>query len=233
MYAVTLRLRITIYIVFFAIFMAASFSGGMIFHKWQQDQKRTEKRALVSSTKASYFEKIQSSPDIIFFGDSLTENGQFSEHFPQYIVANRGISGDTTAGALQRISEIARRRPSKIFVMFGVNDVSRDVPLQSTQKNYKTILERLKSTKAEIYIQSTLLTRRPSLNTEIRSLNSFLRQEAETAPLMTFIDLNAALSEDGQLQSQNTYDGIHLTGEGYNKWVEVLTPFIGNNKERY
>ncbi|MDF2653065.1 MAG: glycoside hydrolase family 92 protein, partial [Paenibacillus sp.] len=59
--------------------------------------------------------------DIEFFGDSLTDYGQWSELFPNTSVKNRGITGDDTERLLNRLSEVGN--PAKLLIMAGTNDL--------------------------------------------------------------------------------------------------------------
>jgi lysophospholipase L1-like esterase len=67
---------------------------------------------------------------IVFLGDSITDFFRVNEFFPGVYVINRGISGDTTDGVLNRLAEsVYELSPSKIFLMIGTNDLgNRAVP---------------------------------------------------------------------------------------------------------
>jgi len=53
--------------------------------------------------------------EIIFLGDSITEEGKWSELFPKENVINRGISSDVTDDVLNRLDEITSSNPKKYF----------------------------------------------------------------------------------------------------------------------
>lgn len=47
--------------------------------------------------KLDYFaENHQNTYDIVFVGDSITDGAEWEDLFPNYYIANRGISGDTS-----------------------------------------------------------------------------------------------------------------------------------------
>ncbi|MBQ3448184.1 MAG: hypothetical protein IJG37_11115, partial [Synergistaceae bacterium] len=56
---------------------------------------------------------------VVFLGDSLTDYVPFSELFPGLRVINRGIAGDNTLGALERIDEVTSLKPAKLFILLG------------------------------------------------------------------------------------------------------------------
>src|SRR5262245_42410399 len=60
---------------------------------------------------------------IVFLGDSITELCHWSELLQNPSVLNRGIGGDTTQDILNRVDQIYRLRPQKLFLMIGVNDL--------------------------------------------------------------------------------------------------------------
>ena len=66
----------------------------------------------------------QTNGDIIFVGNSITDGGEWSELFNDLKIKNRGISGDVTAGVIHRLDEIARRKPAKVFLQIGTNDLA-------------------------------------------------------------------------------------------------------------
>ncbi len=77
----------------------------------------------------------QTKGDIIFVGNSITDGGEWSELFNDLKIKNRGISGDITAGVISRIDEVSNRKPSKVFLMIGVNDLARNTAPDSIVKN--------------------------------------------------------------------------------------------------
>ncbi|QPH40560.1 SGNH/GDSL hydrolase family protein [Pedobacter endophyticus] len=50
---------------------------------------------------------------VLFIGDSLTDGGEWPALFGDANLLNFGISGETTAGIINRLPEIAKRRPQK------------------------------------------------------------------------------------------------------------------------
>ena len=65
---------------------------------------------------------------IIFFGNSITQGGDWAKLTGDSTVLNRGIGGDVTFGLLHRLHDITVRQPSKLFILIGINDISRDIP---------------------------------------------------------------------------------------------------------
>jgi lysophospholipase L1-like esterase len=144
---------------------------------------------------------------------------------------NRGISGDITFGVLERLQEVIDRKPRKVFVLIGINDISRNVPDSLILRNYKTIIERIRkgSKKTQIYFY-TLLPVNASFekfknhygkDEHILYLNDEIRKF--TAKNVTVIDLYPHfLDADKKLRAELTKDGLHLIPAGYEVWKQVL-----------
>src|SRR5690606_2386392 len=72
--------------------------------------------------------------DVAMVGDSITDHGEWTEMFPGENVVNRGISGDTTGGLLQRLDTIAAEQ---VFVLIGINDILLGIDQDEIVANYR------------------------------------------------------------------------------------------------
>lgn len=175
---------------------------------------------------------------IVFVGNSITDGCEWSEFFPEFVVLNRGISGDISEGVLYRLPSIIELKPSKLFLKIGTNDLARNIPAQTLFDNICLIIDQIReqSPETEIFIQSILpvndafgmFSGHTSRTPEIKWVNSQLQEWAENRTKVTYIDLfNHFRNEDNDLMNlKYTNDGLHLTGEGYRLWVEILNPYI-------
>ncbi|MEX6686505.1 GDSL-type esterase/lipase family protein [Danxiaibacter flavus] len=170
--------------------------------------------------------------EIIFLGDSITDIAEWADLFKNYKIKNRGINGDKTFGVLNRLDEVTKRKPSKVFIMIGVNDIASNVPDSFILRNYASIVKRIKqeSPATSICIQSILPTndaftefkRHQGKDEHIRSVNKGLKQLA-LEQHCTYLDLySLMLDTEGKLDRKYTNDGLHLTGEGYMVWKKAL-----------
>lgn len=117
----------------------------------------------ISSTKSQDEETdiiVESGEKVIlFFGNSLTAGYQLEEQesFPsliqakidslghKYTVVNGGLSGETTAGGLNRIDWILRQQIDIFVLELGPNDMLRGLNLEATEENLRGILNKVKS----------------------------------------------------------------------------------------
>lgn len=169
--------------------------------------------------------------DFVFLGNSITAGTDWAKLLGLPNAKNRGISGDITFGVLERLDQVISGKPSKVFVLIGINDVSRNIPDSIILRNYKNIISRIKSgsKKTKIYFY-TLLPVNSSFNKfknhygkdeHILWLNSEIRKLADKK--VTIIDLYPEfLDSENHLKANLTHDGLHLKPEGYQVWAEVL-----------
>ena len=206
---------------------------------------QSSSRAQIDSTfrfyfydqRYSLFESLPRTPGkIIMLGNSITNGGNWSELFNNPNIINRGISGDNTFGILNRLGEIVSFQPDKVFLLIGINDLSRETPVEVILNNYRRIVAQIKqeSPETRIYVQSLFPTnnefdhfpRAQNKDNEIRAVNIGI-EEIAIEYGVTFIDLYPHfLDEEGKLGKKYTNDGLHLMGEGYVKWAEILMEFI-------
>ena len=171
----------------------------------------------------------------ILAGDSL------SLWFPSELLPkdrnwlNQGISGETSAGLLKRLDLIDRTNPETIFVMIGINDLTRGVSDEIISKNQQQIIHYLRSLhpKTQIVVQSILPhggeptwdSREKLLaipNSRIRQLNQQLQSIAAKEGVK-YLNLHPLFAnQQGQLRRELTTDGLHLSPQGYLVWSSAL-----------
>src|SRR5690606_26383252 len=92
------------------------------------------------------YEKLKNKKaDILFLGNSITERGNWAELIPGKIVSNRGIGGDNSFGVIARLDAVIAQQPGKLFLMIGVNDIGRGLPVEVILNNYIRITERIRA----------------------------------------------------------------------------------------
>jgi len=175
--------------------------------------------------------------DIIFLGNSIMDFTDWNELLQLPQARNRGISGDISFGVLERLDEVTEGKPAKIFILIGINDISRNVPDSIILDNYRRMIQQVKSAspKTMIYFNTLL----PVNNTfpdrnhfnkdqHIAAVNQGLKDICQEEKIK-FIDIHTPfLDNDKRLNKAFTYDGLHLNAGGYKKWALILQPYIKN-----
>lgn len=165
--------------------------------------------------------------DIVFFGDSLTYYGDFAQLFPNSVVCNLGLRGDTIQGMIDRLEQVMILGPKVLYMMGGINDVGNktvDEFESAYSKLVSSFLQGLKDVK--LIIQSMLPVNSEDFriscnNNEIKSCNLRIERIAKDNGL-DFLDLYTLYEDDGQLPLAFTRDGIHLVPGAYEKWYNSI-----------
>jgi acyl-CoA thioesterase-1 len=179
-------------------------------------------------------------PVVVAFGDSLTEGYQVDPkvNYPsrlqraldskgyKYRVVNAGISGDTTAGGLNRVQAVIDQKPQIVILELGANDGMRGLPLDKMKANLQGVIDRLKAAQIKVVLAGIQIP--PNLGPEYTQTFQQIYPDlakANQIPLIPFfLDGVAAKPE------LNNQDGIHPTGEGYvyvvNNVLPILEPLL-------
>ena len=143
-----------------------------------------------------------------------------------------GKDGNITEDICNRLEEVMRLKPCKIFIMMGINDLCRTnpIPQEETISNYLAVLSGLNKNcpGIKIYVQSILPIRgdKKTTNDKIMLLNEKIKEISNKAKA-TYINLFILfLDENGELKSEYTIDGLHLSEEGYEIWKSAITEYI-------
>ncbi len=169
---------------------------------------------------------------IIMLGNSITAECEWAELMQNPDIINRGVIADGTGDILDRLDPIIESKPNKVFLLIGVNDLMF-LPLSKIQDFYEKIVFRLvtETPTTQLYLESILpihndLRRNGMKNEDIDTLNQAIEQLAKKYGA-TFIDLNSKFkNSDGSLRSEFSLDGIHLNGEGYLLFKEILQAYL-------
>ena len=188
--------------------------------------------------RATLFEELPiDNDDIVFLGNSITDNCEWHELFGNPNIKNRGISSDVSMGVYDRLNPIIAGKPAKIFLMIGINDVSHDLSTDSIVGNIARVVKKIRqeTPSTQLYIQSMLPTNDSfgqyrkivGKAPKIVEINQRLKHPAE-AEQSTYIDLYSPLIPPGttELDPAYTNDGLHLLGDAYLVWKKVLLPYI-------
>lgn len=171
---------------------------------------------------------------IIMLGNSITQFGDWKKLFNDPTIINRGIAGDNTFGVLNRLEDVITRQPSKLFIEIGINDISKNIPIEVIVENIFTIVTKVKkgSPESAIFIYSILPTNDSvkanypdayNKNNLIVRVNNQLMGSAKKVGF-TYIDLFKQF-RDSKNNLQVKYarnDGLHLNDTGYQLWIKLL-----------
>ncbi len=172
---------------------------------------------------------------IVFFGDSLTAGYGLDDHvttaYPgliqkkihdeglSYRVVNAGLSGDTSAGGLRRITWILRQKIDIFVLELGANDGLRGLPVPSTQANLQAILDAVRAKNPAVKLVIAGMEMPASMGDYTKEFAAMYPAlaKANGATLIPFL-----LKDVGGRPELNLPDGIHPTPEGHRIVAETV-----------
>ena len=187
---------------------------------------------------------------IVFLGNSITEGGgDWNERFDISNAVNRGITGDFTISMQARLNEIYHYKPSKVFLLIGINDIFDGVvsyvPNKTPQRikqNILNIVDTIKfhSKETDVFIHTILPVNEEEfrknrgfypdheypIEKQIKEINHQLLS-SESSGEYKIIDLHSLfVNEDGKMMKELARDGLHLNENGYKKWCEHIKEIV-------
>ncbi len=124
---------------------------------------------------------------------------------------------------------------AKVFILIGINDISRNIPDSIILESDRKIIEHIKqgSPNTKIYFQTIMpvnntFTQFKNYNKDehIRTVNEGLKKIAEDEHIV-LIDIHSyLLDSEGRMKKEYTLDGLHPNAEGDKIWKKILLPFL-------
>ncbi|RUO27109.1 arylesterase [Aliidiomarina minuta] len=146
---------------------------------------------------------------------------QWEQEQPDYQIINASISGDTTQGALNRLSSVIdRHQPDAVFIELGGNDGLRGFAIESIRNNLSEMIDYLHG--RGIYVALSQIEIPPNMGRRYTSsFNAVFREVAENheVTLVPFFMLEIAIDSD-LMQS----DGIHPNLDAQPVIAEIMEP---------
>jgi acyl-CoA thioesterase-1 len=145
-----------------------------------------------------------------------------SQGYPHRVV-NTSVSGETTAGALARLSgELARHSPAIVLIELGANDGLRGQPVKTMRAN----LARMITLSRKVGARPVLFEMRIPANYGLQYAEAFHRSfgdlaTAQRIPLVPFF-LAPIVLDAGSFQG----DGIHPTAAVQPKLLDAVWPTL-------
>jgi acyl-CoA thioesterase-1 len=185
---------------------------------------------------------VATGPRVVFLGDSLTAGYGLEEAqaFPALIarqleaaglpvqVVNAGVSGDTSAGGLARLSWLLKQRPDVLVVELGANDALRGQPPAATEESLRRIIERAKADGVAVLLVGMLAPPNygPEFTRDFAAIYPRLARELGV-PLVPFLLTGVAGRPE-----LNLPDGLHPTPEGHRIVADTVLPYLRPLVER-
>ncbi|MBS0641607.1 MAG: GDSL-type esterase/lipase family protein [Acetobacteraceae bacterium] len=203
--------------------------------------------------EAKLKELAATKPDLIFLGDSITENWEKSgppewmdfqpawkRFYGERNAVNLGFKGDTTASLLWRIrnGEVDGIKPKVAVVLIGANNLGKvHWSAEDTVAGIDAIIldlrKRLPDTK--ILLLGVLPSERSDWATETtKEINKRLASAYKALPMVTYLDVSAIFMKGGTLNKALFYDPLlkppepplHPTAQGQAFMAQTMEPVL-------
>ena len=164
--------------------------------------------------------------DVAFLGDSLTDRYPLEKYYPQYLVLNRGIGGETTFGLENRLKvSVYDLKPKVAVMLIGANNF--DTMFDNYENILKGFHENLPNTKI-VLLSLTSMGGEWGKNNQKAAYNNVKIKLLAEKYGYEFVDLYAPLLnlDTGEIYAEYTTDGGHLTSAGYEVLTNAITPTL-------
>ncbi len=211
-------------------------SGIYLFKYYVPEQKqKAEHERLVKEYREAKLEKYREENeryadfevDVAFIGDSLTDGYDLEKYYPEYLVSNRGIGGDTTFDVEGRIeTSLYDLKPKVAVMLIGGNN------LKTMFDNYENILrgilENLPNTKIILVSLTAMGQKWGAEKNEIATLNNVKIKILADKYGFDYVDLFTPLYDItiGEIYAEYTTDGAHQTAKGYEVFTRTIKPVV-------
>ncbi|EPD87126.1 SGNH/GDSL hydrolase family protein [Streptococcus sp. HPH0090] len=179
-------------------------------------------------------------PSIIFIGDSIIEYYPLQELLgTSKTIVNRGIRGYQTGFLLKNLdAHLYGDAVDQIVLLIGTNDIGKDVPMMEALNNLESVIQTIsrdyplsqiklvsilpvnesENFKQTVYIRT---------NEKIKEWNQAYQELALAYMQVEYVSVfDKLLDQEGQLKSDYTTDGLHLSVSGYQTLSKALKDYI-------
>jgi lysophospholipase L1-like esterase len=174
-------------------------------------------------------------PLILMLGDSHFEMANWYDLFDgRFAIRNEGLSQAKIHDVTRLAAEIPRIRPTMVLLFCGINDLGSGRTANQALQDYIRLLNQVCATitKERLVIISImpvasirLKDGSKDLNEKVQTLNANLKNYC-TKEGIAYVDVSSAISIDGILSEDLTWDGLHLNSKGYSQLASSIQPTL-------
>ncbi len=189
-----------------------------------ENQAKKLPHASIPPPKARTATIPRDAPVVLVLGDSLAAGHglPLEQSYPALLqdkvrqagfphqVTNAGVTGDTTAGGLERMDWLLRQKIDVLIIALGGNDMLRGVAPTTVKKNLQRIITKGQAAGVKVLLAGMLATQNlgPQYTTQFNAIYPSLAKQHQLA-WIPFLLEGVALNPEF-----NQVDGIHPNAQG-------------------
>lgn len=174
----------------------------------------------------------------VFLGDSITDRYPVEKYFPNELVVNRGIGGDTMGcvrhmGVYNRLDyTVYNLHPKRIILMIAFNDIaySAGTPFETKLLEYDYLIWKIRHDlpNTELWCISVLPARGhfADKNQDIQKFNIHAGEVGRKYGAHWLNIYNQFLDDKGELKQEYAADAVHPSPAGYALLTEIYNKEI-------
>jgi lysophospholipase L1-like esterase len=224
------RFSVILFVLFFVFSIQYGYSQNNDASVKDPDPKRFEKQI----DKFSHWDRKNSYPknSVLFIGSSSIRLWETYVFFSDYPVINRGFGGAHISDVIHFYNRLVLKYKPQIIVFYaGDNDIAYEKSPEHVIDDYKRFIELVQADLHDTKI--IYLPIKPSLArwqfwTKMNTVNISIREYCEDESNLYYVDTaNPMFGSDNQPdKSLFIADSLHLNQKGYQKWSDILSPFL-------
>lgn len=169
--------------------------------------------------------------------------GRLGSEFPDLAIENRSVNGDTIAEATERVRDLTTEY-DLILLQLGGNDILQQRPIESVERDIKTLYDALEENTEHIVMMSagnvgaaTAFSGEQAERYTQHSLafHAALEYFAADRPDFTYVNLYEPPETDPFVAEPEIYlarDGLHPSSAGYGVWYRTARAAITEQLEQ-
>ena len=170
---------------------------------------------------------------VVFVGSSSIRLwSTLAEDFPGVALVNRGFGGSELADSVFYADRIVLPYQPRLVVLYaGDNDIKNGKTPEQVAADFRAFRTELHQARPDLpilYLSIKECPARVQWREQVKEANRLIAADCATQPNCTFVDVGTALLQpDGSFRAELFQaDGTHLTRAGYERWREIVAPYL-------
>lgn len=181
--------------------------------------------------------------DVLFFGDEMVKNAEWSELLRNQNIKNRGtgwgyegsnsvmsVVSNNVDATFATVNGVSKQEPKQVLLYTGTGEVNSSQGISVIFTNYKAIINKIRkyAPSAKISLVSLMPTRTYNNNARVKQFNEKLLDYAANTENVEYIDIYSTLASSDQVKDEYfpVSNDNYIYGDGYIAIAQVLSRYI-------